>query len=182
VSGTSRDGRDELKKVLGVLGTGDVLAVVRLDRLGRSLRDLANIADEIDKAGAHLKVLEQGVDTSNAAGRAFFGMLAVFAAFETDVRRERQDEGIKKAKDNDVYKGGKRRIDRDRVLLLTSEGQGPGAIAKTLNVSRRQIYRIIVDAMPPKAAVVEPLVKPSPGKPAQSRPPTRFPAKSRSAA
>ena len=54
----------------------------------------ANIAHEIEQAGAHLKVIEQNVDTSSAAGRAFYGMLAVFAAFETDVRRERQLEGI----------------------------------------------------------------------------------------
>ena len=76
-SGTKRDGRSELQKVLSILGTGDALVVTRLDRLGRSLRDLANIAHEIEQAGAHLKVVEQSVDTSSAAGRAFFGMLAV---------------------------------------------------------------------------------------------------------
>jgi hypothetical protein len=65
-----------------------------IDRLGRSLKDLADISHEIEKAGANLKVLEQPVDTSTSAGRAFFGMLAVFAAFETDIRRERQAEGI----------------------------------------------------------------------------------------
>ena len=107
-SGTKRDGRTELQKVLSVLGEGDALVVTRLDRLGRSLRDLANIAHEIEQAGAHLKVLEQSVDTSSAAGRAFFGMLATFAAFETDVRRERQLEGIAMAKRQGVYKGGKR--------------------------------------------------------------------------
>jgi DNA invertase Pin-like site-specific DNA recombinase len=82
-SGTKRDGRTELQKVLGVLGNGDTLVVTRLDRLGRSLRDLANVANEIEAVGANLKVLEQSVDTSTAAGRAFFGMLAVFAARPT---------------------------------------------------------------------------------------------------
>src|SRR5262245_55760917 len=86
-SGTKRDGRSELQKVLSVLGEGDALVVTRLDRLGRSLRDLANIAHEIEQASAHLKVIKQSVDTSTAAGRAFYGMLAVFAAFEKDVRR-----------------------------------------------------------------------------------------------
>jgi hypothetical protein len=71
-SGTKRDGRTELQKVLSILGKGDALVVTRLDRLGRSLRDLANIAHEIEQAGAHLKVVEQSVDTSSAAGRAFF--------------------------------------------------------------------------------------------------------------
>jgi DNA invertase Pin-like site-specific DNA recombinase len=68
-SGTKRDGRTELQKVLSVLGEGDALVVTRLDRLGRSMRDLANIAHEIEQAGAHLKVIEQSVDTSTAAGR-----------------------------------------------------------------------------------------------------------------
>jgi DNA invertase Pin-like site-specific DNA recombinase len=100
-----RDGRTELQKVLSVLGEGDALVVTRLDRLGRSMRGFANIAHEIEQAGAHLKVIEQSVDTSTAE-RAFYGMLAVFAAFETDVRRERQLEGIAMAKRQGVYKGG----------------------------------------------------------------------------
>ena len=124
-SGTKRDGRTELQKVLSVLGEGDALVVTRLDRLGRSMRDFANIAHEIEQAGAYLKVLEQSVDTSSAAGRAFYGMLAVFAAFETDVRRERQLEGIALAKRQGVYKGGKARLDRVRVKELSR--QWPGA-------------------------------------------------------
>jgi predicted site-specific integrase-resolvase len=75
-SGTKRDGRMELQKVLSVLGNGDALVVTRLDRLGRSLRDLANIVHEIEQVGAHLKVIEQDVDTSTAPGRAFFGMFS----------------------------------------------------------------------------------------------------------
>jgi hypothetical protein len=90
------------------------------------------IAHEIEQAGAHLKVVEQSVDTSSAAGRTFYGMLAVFAAFETDVRRERQLEGIAKAKRQGVYKGGKARLDRQRVQELSSRGLGPAAIAREL--------------------------------------------------
>src|SRR5262245_6237391 len=68
-SGTKRDNRDELAKLLHILADGDTLVVTRLDRLGRSMHDLANIAHEIDAAGANLKVLEQHVDTSTSAGR-----------------------------------------------------------------------------------------------------------------
>jgi Resolvase, N terminal domain len=68
-SGTKRDGRTELQRVLSILREGDALVVTRLDRLGRSMRDLANIAHEIEQAEAHLKVIEQSVDTSTAAGR-----------------------------------------------------------------------------------------------------------------
>jgi DNA invertase Pin-like site-specific DNA recombinase len=142
-SGTKRDGRTELQKVLSVLGEGDALVVTRLDRLGRSLRDLANIAHEIEQVAAHLKVLEQNVDTSTAAGRAFFGMLAVFAAFETDVRSERQLDGIAMAKRQGVYKGGKARLDRARVKNLLDSGTGPAAIARELGMARSSVYRLL---------------------------------------
>jgi DNA invertase Pin-like site-specific DNA recombinase len=143
-SGAKR--RTELQKVLGVLGDGDTLVVTRLDRLGRSLRDLANVAHEIEEAGANLKVLEQSVDTSTAAGRAFFGMLAVFAAFETDVRRERQMEGISMAKRKGVYKGGRARLDRERVKQLRNEGRGPAAIARELGMAHSSVYRLLEEA------------------------------------
>jgi DNA invertase Pin-like site-specific DNA recombinase len=90
-----------------------------------------------------LRVLEQSVDTATSAGRAFFGMLAVFAQFETDVRRERQAEGIVRAKKAGAYTGAKPRIDRDRVLALINAGNGPAAAARALGVSRMSIYRII---------------------------------------
>ena len=142
-SGTKREGRTELQKVLSVLGEGDALVVTRLDRLGRSMRDLANIAHEIEQVGAHLKVIEQSVDTSTATGRAFYGMLAVFAAFETDVRRERQLEGIAMAKRQGVYTGGKARLDRERVKTLSDSGLGPAAIARELGIARSSVYRFL---------------------------------------
>lgn len=142
-SGTKRDGRDQLDLALRVLTKGDTLVVTRLDRLGRSLRDLANIAHEIDIIDGHLRVIEQSVDTSTSAGRAFFGMLAVFAQFETDVRRERQAEGIARAKSEGVYTGAKPRINREQVRQLVDEGQGPAAIARKLGISRMSVYRIL---------------------------------------
>ena len=142
-SGTKRQDRKQLELALKVLTKGDKLVVLRLDRLGRSLRDLANIAHEIENSGAHLRVIEQSVDTSTSAGRAFFGMLAVFAQFETDVRRERQAEGISRAKKKGIYKGGKPRIDRGLVADLTAQGHGPASVARSLGVSRMSIYRIL---------------------------------------
>ena len=108
------------------------------------MRDLAT--HEIEQAGAHLKVIEQSVDTSSAAGRAFFGMLAVFAAFETDVRRERQLEGIAKAKRQGLYKGGKPRLDRQRVQELVAGGARPAAIARELGMARSSVYRLLREA------------------------------------
>ena len=148
ISGTKRDGRNQLLLGLKVLSDGDTLVVTRLDRLGRSLRDLANIAHEIEGNKAALRVLEQSVDTSTSAGKAFFGMLAVFAQFETDVRRERQAEGIAGVIADpklrrQKYPGGKLRIDRNRVVNMTDEGYGPAAIARTLGISRMSVYRIL---------------------------------------
>lgn len=151
-SGTKRDGRAQLELALKVLVKGDTLVVTRLDRLGRSLRDLTNIAHEIEAAGAHLKVIEQSVDTATSAGRAFFGMLAVFAQFETDVRRERQAEGIAKAKRKGVYTGGKPRIDRRAVLDCLAADQRPAAVARSLGVSRMSVYRIMAEAQLPTQA------------------------------
>lgn len=152
ISGTKRDGRDQLLLTLKVLSEGDTLVVTRLDRLGRSLRDLANIAHEIDAKKAALRVLEQSVDTSTSAGKAFFGMLAVFAQFETDVRSERQAEGIARIIADpklrrQKYPGGKSRIDRGRVLAMKNEGHGPAAIAKALSISRMSVYRVLQEAM-----------------------------------
>ena len=70
-------------------------------------------------------------------------MLAVFAQFETDVRRERQSEGIARAKKAGVYTGGKPRIDRGQVRKLVSDGLGPAAVARELGVSRMSVYRIL---------------------------------------
>jgi DNA invertase Pin-like site-specific DNA recombinase len=148
ISGSKREGREKLNLALKVLVSGDSLVVTRLDRLGRSLHDLANIAHEIETAGASLRVLDQAVDTATSAGKAFFGMLAVFAQFETDVRRERQAEGIAKVMSDPIlrqsrYRGGTARIDRDRVQMLKHEGLGPAAIASSLGISRMSIYRVL---------------------------------------
>lgn len=77
VSGTSRQGREELKTLLEFLRDGDTLVVTRLDRLARSMDDLSGIARELQEKGVALKATEQPVDTSSAAGKAFFQMLGV---------------------------------------------------------------------------------------------------------
>jgi DNA invertase Pin-like site-specific DNA recombinase len=140
-SGTKRDGRDGLHTVLEFLREGDTLVVLRLDRLGRSMRDLSNIAHEIENRGAALRVIEQNVDTSTSSGKAFFGMLAVFAQFENDVRRERQMEGIAMAKAAGVYRGRPESIDGKKVRELRKDGMSPTAIARALGISRPSVYK-----------------------------------------
>jgi DNA invertase Pin-like site-specific DNA recombinase len=144
ISGTSRQGREELKTLLEFLRQGDTLVVTRLDRLARSMDDLSSIARELQEKGAALRATEQPVDTSSAAGKAFFQMLGVFAEFETNLRRERQMEGIAKAKAAGVYKGRKQSINVDLVRQLRdTEGMGATEIARKLGIARTSVYRVL---------------------------------------
>ena len=122
-SGTSISGRAELQTVLDFLRKGDVLMVTRIDRLARSIGDLQDIVRAVKAKGASLRATEQPIDTSTAAGKCFLDMLGVFAEFETNLRRERQLEGIAKAKAEGVYKGRKPKIDRAEVGRLACEGR-----------------------------------------------------------
>ncbi len=146
VSGTSRQGREELQTLMDFLRDGDALVVTRLDRLARSMDDLSAIVRELQARGVALKVTEQQVDTSSAAGKAFFQMLGVFAEFETNLRRERQMEGIAKAKADGVYKGRKASIDVDEVRRLRDvERLGATEIARHLGIARTSVYRVRQD-------------------------------------
>jgi DNA invertase Pin-like site-specific DNA recombinase len=142
-SGTSREGRTELDTVLSFLRSGDTLVVTRIDRLARSLMDLETIVGELKDEGVHLKALEQPVDTSTPAGKAFLQMLGVFAEFETALRRERQMEGIAKAKASGVYKGRKPSVPVAEVKQLAADGMKPSEIATRLGVGRTSVYRAL---------------------------------------
>src|SRR5215207_8587895 len=143
VTGTTRHGRAELASVLEFMRRGDELVVTRIDRLARSIGDLQDIVRELKRKGAFLRAADQPIDTSTAAGKAFLDMLGVFAEFETNLRRERQLEGIARAKAEGVYRGGKRRIDRDAVVKMRADGKGPTQISKALGISRMHVYRIL---------------------------------------
>jgi len=104
-SGATLDGRPELKTILEFIHPGETLVITRIDRLARSLSDLQAIVRVLKDKGAHLAATEQPVDTSTATGKAFFDMLGVFAEFETNLRRERQAEGIAAAKHRGVSRG-----------------------------------------------------------------------------
>ncbi|WP_112875446.1 recombinase family protein [Paracoccus endophyticus] len=87
---------------------------------------------------------EQPVDTATAAGKAFFDMLGVFAEFETNLRRERQMEGIAAAKVRGVYKGRKPKIDPEEVRRLHAEEKlSPSVIARQLGIARSSVYRFL---------------------------------------
>lgn len=142
-SGSSLAGRSELATLLDFLRSGDTLMVTRIDRLARSVKDLESIVEIVRGRGAYLRATEQPIDTSTAAGKAFLQMLGVFAEFETALRRERQLEGIAKAKAQGVYKGRKPSVDALAVRQLRDQGAGASEIAKRLGIGRASVYRVL---------------------------------------
>src|ERR671913_934017 len=144
-TGISTSGREVLSTILDVLYAGDVLMVTRVDRLARSVRDLRDIMRTLKAKGASLKATEQPIDTATASGKAFVEMLEVVAELETKFRKERQLEGIAKARVKGAYKGGKRRLDREKVRAMHAAGHGPAAIAKALDCSRMSVYRALAE-------------------------------------
>jgi DNA invertase Pin-like site-specific DNA recombinase len=129
--------------LLGFIRAGDTLCVARIDRLARSTADLAAIVRALESKGVALKATEQRIDTSSATGRAFLQMLGVFAEFETAIRRERQMEGIAKAKVEGVYNGRPPSITPEQVCTLRGQGMGASAIAEKLGISRASVYRVL---------------------------------------
>ena len=90
-----------------------------------------------------MRATEQPIDTGTAAGKCFLDMLGVFAECETNLRRERQLEGIAKAKAAGVYKGRPPSIDLARVREMKAQGLGATEIAKALSIGRASVYRAL---------------------------------------
>jgi DNA invertase Pin-like site-specific DNA recombinase len=141
-SGNNLADRKELNNILDFIHKDEYLVVTRIDRLARSLKDLQIIVDLLKAKGAHLIAIEQPVNTSTATGKAFFDMLGIFAEFETNLRRERQADGIAAAKIKGIYKGRPPSICQDKIKQHLLEGKRPTQIAKELEISRGTIYKI----------------------------------------
>ncbi len=146
-SGTSAGGREALQDAIDFAREGDTLVVTRLDRLARSSNDLHNIIAKLVAKGVQFRCLQQsGVDTDSNTGKLMLAILGAVAEFETDIRRERQREGIDKAKVEGKYRGRKPSADVRAIRELKAQGVGPSAIAKQLKVGRTTVYRALVDA------------------------------------
>lgn len=143
VSGGSREGRVELETILQFLRPGDELVVARLDRLGRSTRDVLNIIHEAEQRQAFVTVLDPHVSTRGEMGHLVMTVLGMVAQMERRFIKERQRDGIDRAKAAGRYSGGKRRIDRAEVQRLAKDGMAPAEIARTIGCSRMQVYRVL---------------------------------------
>ena len=143
-SGTSTSNRLALQDALEWLREGDTLVVTRLDRLARSGKDLHDIIDKLSRKKVSFQCLQQGaVDTTTSMGKLVLGILGAVAEFETDIRKERQRDGIEKAKLRGVYKGRPASIDASKVRELRTAGMGGAEIAKQMGIGRASVYRLL---------------------------------------
>lgn len=144
MTGTTTKGRDQLALALDYVREGDILVVTRMDRLSRSLTDLRLTVDQLTAKGVGFRALQQsGIDTTRPEGKLMLAMLGAFAEFETDIRKERQMEGIAKAKQAGVYKGRKPTVSVVEVQRLAADGVGPTEIGKRLGIGRASVYRAL---------------------------------------
>ena len=143
VSGTSTDGRDQLKECLKFVREKDELVFVRVDRIARSSLDLQLIVKELKEKGVDITATDQPISTKDATSKCFLDMLGVFAELENSIRAERAASGVARAKALGKYKGGKSRINVEQIKKLKGEGKGATAIAKEMGIHRDSVYRLL---------------------------------------
>lgn len=148
-SARTTESRDQLALCLDYVRDGDTLVVCRLDRLARSTRDLLNIVNTLDRKEVKLNVLDQQIDTATPTGMLLMTLLGAIAAFENDLRRERQAEGIAHAKRKGVEMGRKRLLTQCQIAELSAK-RGEGAkIAELMthySMSKASVYRALATA------------------------------------
>jgi DNA invertase Pin-like site-specific DNA recombinase len=142
-SGRSREGRSELETILDFVRPGDQLVVVKLDRLGRSTRDVLNLVHELEQKGASLRVLEPDVNTEGPVGQIVLTVLGMVAQMELGFIKERQRAGIERAKAEGVYKGRPAKLDHNRIRELRSQGVGATEIAEKVGCKRAMVYKVL---------------------------------------
>ncbi|SFQ04568.1 Site-specific DNA recombinase [Mesorhizobium sp. NFR06] len=144
-SGTDK-GRPKLRECLNYLrDEGDTLLVTKLDRLARSAAHLHEIVEGLNAKGVGFKVLDdQSLDTTSRTGKLVFGILASIAEFETALRKERQMEGIAKAKAEGRTLGGRPvTLDHDLIRSLKAEGRSVRQIAKEAGCSPSAVQKVL---------------------------------------
>ena len=145
-SGTNANNRSQLQECLRHVSKGDTLVITKLDRLARSTLDLAKIAEDLEKRGVELIVLDQAIDTSTPTGKLLFSMLGAIAEFENAIRAERQADGITKAKSKGVQFGAKAKLSPKQQSEMKQK-RADGVLIKNLMseyaLSKASVYRIL---------------------------------------
>src|SRR6186713_1302206 len=140
-------GRPELKRCLEYLREGDTLLVTKIDRLARSTTDLYRIISELAEKGVAFRVVDDpSIDTTSRTGKLVMGILALIAEFENDIRRERQMDGVAKAKERGIHFGRKLELTPQKIAEIKSLRQSgitvPGIMQQT-NLSKATVYRAL---------------------------------------
>lgn len=146
VSGAKTE-RPGLKRALETLRTGDTLVVWRLDRLGRSLKDLISRAEELEQRGAGLKSLHEAIDTNSSGGRLVFHLFGALAEFERNLVRERTQAGLQAARARGRLGGRRKTLDpekrRHAVALYRSRQHTIKEICNLMGISKPTLYAYV---------------------------------------
>ena len=148
VSGVAKQ-RPALTRALDEIGKGDVLIIWRLDRLGRSLSDLLRIGEQLAGKGAHLRSLQDGIDTTTASGKLVFHIMGSLAEFERSLLAERTKAGLEAARQRGVKCGRRPKVTKaklDHAMRLIQSGVKVPEVAKTIGVGRSTLYQAIQQA------------------------------------
>ena len=146
-SGTS-DARPKLAACLEYLRAGDTLVVSRLDRLARSTLHLCQIAEQLARKGVQLQVIDQAIDTNDATGRLLFHMLGAIGQFETELRAERQRDGIQNARVRGIPLGRRATLTPAQVMELRQRRQQGVRIKELMQaygLSKATVYRYLTE-------------------------------------
>ncbi|MBC5816134.1 MAG: recombinase family protein [Candidatus Eremiobacteraeota bacterium] len=141
-----RRSRPQLDRALEYLDRGDTLVVWKLDRLGRSLRDLLDAAEVLRERGIALRSLTEHIDTSTAAGKMLYAILGAVAQFERDVLRERTVAGIRAAKARGERIGRPPALTPSQIReakAMMARGDSPSHVARILRIGRSTLYRAL---------------------------------------
>ena len=145
-SGRDFDNREQLKLCLDFVRDGDVLCITKTDRLARSITDFFNIVKMLNDKGVTLRVIDQNIDTGSSSSVIMLSLLSAFAEFENNIRRERQLEGLEKAKKLGIKLGRRPSVKEEDVIVMKemkNNGSSVSDIAKKFGVSRASIYNYI---------------------------------------
>ena len=138
--------RPALLRCLKTLQHGDTLIVWKLDRLGRSLRDLITMLDDLRSRGVKFRSLTEAIDTDTPTGRAMWQMIGVLAELERSLISERTRAGVKAARSRGVKFGRKRKLSDQQIehaRKLIEKGESRQYVADLLNVGRVTLYRAL---------------------------------------
>ena len=147
LSGANASDRPALQELLGWVRDGDSVIVHSIDRLARNLQDLLSIVSTLNAKGVSIRFIKDNLtfppEGTDGASKLYLSILGAVAEFERSMIKERQREGIAKAKAKGVYKGRKVNIDKERILALRKEGNSTYVIAETMRISRMTVHRAL---------------------------------------